>query len=98
MSTIFFVKQNLLEIKQFLSTQKNFIKGYRQNLPSKFIQIEVDPPPSHPIFDKFIFDTVDHVDLPLSLRIFDKNHEILAFENYVLYYPHYFLRVRDTDR
>ena len=22
------------------------------------IQIEVDPPPSHPIFDKFIFDTV----------------------------------------
>ena len=22
------------------------------------IQIEVDPPPSHPIFDKFIFDIV----------------------------------------
>ena len=22
------------------------------------VQIEVDPPPSHPIFDKFIFDTV----------------------------------------
>ena len=37
----------------------------RGNLPQKnnsifkdIIQIEVDPPPSHPIFDKFIFDKV----------------------------------------
>ena len=46
------------------------------------IQIEVDPPPSHPIFDKFIFDKVfiDHVDLPPSPRIFDKNRNILGFE------------------
>ena len=25
---------------------------------NNIIQIEVDPPPSHPIFDKFIFDKV----------------------------------------
>merc|ERR1712002_182346 len=41
---------------------------------------------------------VDHVDLPPSPRIFDKNHEILGFETYILYYPYYFLRVRGTDR
>ena len=36
------------------------LKAFQKN-PSIFkdiIQIEVDPPPSHPIFDKFIFDTV----------------------------------------
>ena len=32
------------------------------------IQIEVNPPPSYPIFDKFIFDSVDHVLKPLSLH------------------------------
>ena len=39
------------------------------------IQIEVELPPFHPIFDKFIFEkSFDHVDLPPSPRIFDKNH------------------------
>ena len=36
-------------------------KGCRPKTPSIFkdiIQIEVDPRPSHPIFDKFIFDKV----------------------------------------
>ena len=42
--------------------------------------------------------SVDHVDLPPSPRIFDKNHEILGFETYILCYPCYFLRVRGTDR
>ena len=37
-----------------------FTKGYRQknSLFKDIIQIEVDPPPPHPIFDKFIFDKV----------------------------------------
>ena len=37
------------------------LRGNLQKTPSIFkdiIQIEVDPPPSHPIFDKFIFDKV----------------------------------------
>ena len=37
------------------------LRGTLKNSHSKFkdiIQIEVNPPPSHPIFDKFIFDTV----------------------------------------
>ena len=42
--------------------------------------------------------SVDYVDLPPSPRIFDKNHELLGFETCILYYPHYFLRVRGTDR
>ena len=44
------------------------------------------------------WQSVDHVDLPPSPRIFDKNREILGFETYNLYYPYYFLRVRGTDR
>ena len=62
------------------------------------IQIMVDLPPSYPIFDKFIWQSVHHVDLPPSPRIFDITHEILGFETYNLYYPYYFLRVRGTDR
>ena len=31
------------------------------------------------------------VDLPPSSRIFDKNHKILSFKTYILYYPYYFL-------
>ena len=42
--------------------------------------------------------TLDHVDLPPSPRNFDKNHEILGFEIYIVYYPYYFLRVWGTDR
>ena len=38
------------------------------------IQIDVDLPPSHPIFDKFIFDKV------LIVLLIDKNHDILGFE------------------
>ena len=59
-------------------------KGCRQkNKNSIFkdiIQIEVDPPPSHPIFDKFIFDKVLMMltSLPPSHRVFDKNHEFLG--------------------
>ena len=37
------------------------LRGNVKKTPSIFkdiIQIEVDPPPSHPIFDKFIFDTM----------------------------------------
>ena len=52
----------VISLKRLLSTE-----GCRQNSPSIFkdiIQIEVDPPPSHPIFDKCIFDSVDYVDLP----------------------------------
>ena len=56
------------------------------------IQIKVDLRPSYHIFDKFIFDKV------LIMLIFDKNHEILGFKTYNLYYPNYFLRVRGTDR
>ena len=46
----------------------------------------------------YFWQSVAHVDLPPSPRIFDKNHEILGFETCILYYPHYFLRVRGTDR
>ena len=35
---------------------------------------------------------------PPSPGNFDKNHEILGFEIYIVYYPYYFLRVRGTDR
>ena len=60
------------------------------------IPSEVDPSPSPPIFDKFIFDTV--MIMLTSPRIFDKNHEILGCEIYIHYYPYYFLRVRGADR
>ena len=63
------------------------------------IQIKADLPPFYPIFDKFIFDKVLIMLTSLPpLKIFDKNHEILGFETYNLYYPYYFLRVRGTDR
>ena len=42
------------------------------------IQIEVDPPPY--FWQIYPWQRVDHVDLPTSPRIFDKNHEILGFE------------------
>ena len=59
----------------------------KHSLFKDIIQIEVDPPPSQPIFDKFIFwQSVDRVDLPPSPRIFDKNYEILGFETYILHY------------
>ena len=42
---------------RFLSLRGNLQK--KQNSMSKdIIQIEIDLPPSHPIFDKFIFDKV----------------------------------------
>ena len=57
------------------------------------------PPSLLPYFWQIYFwQSVDHVDLPPSPRIFDKNHEILGFETCILFYPHYFLRVRGTDR
>ena len=57
------------------------------------------PPSLLPYFWQIYFwQSVAHVDLPPSPRIFDKNHEILGFETCILYYPHYFLRVRGTDR
>ena len=40
------------------------------------IQIEVDPPPSQPIFDKVLIMLTS---LPPSPRIFDKNLDILGF-------------------
>ena len=43
------------------------------------------------MFKDIIKIEVDHVDLPPSPRIFDKNHEILGFETYILYYPYYFI-------
>ena len=46
----------------------------------------------------YFWQSVDHVDLPPSPRIFDIDHEILGFETYNLYYPYYFLRVKGTDR
>ena len=68
----------VISLKRLLSTE-----GCRQNSPSIFkdiIQIEVDPPPSHPILDKLIFDTVLIMltSLPPSPRIFDKNHDKLG--------------------
>ena len=59
--------------------------GWPPSLPSYFWQIH-------------FWHSVDHVDLPPSPRIFDKNHEILGFKTYILYYPYYFLRVRGKDR
>ena len=57
------------------------------------------PPSLLPYFWQIYFwHSVDHVDLPPSPRIFDKNHEILGFEIYIVYYPYYFLRVWGTDR
>ena len=34
------------------------VPSKKHNIFKDIIQIEVDPPPSHPIFDKFIFDKV----------------------------------------
>ena len=34
------------------------VKKNTNSIFKDIIQIEVDPPPSHPIFDKFIFDKV----------------------------------------
>ena len=53
------------------------------------------PPPSHPIFDKFIFDTVvDNGDLPPSLRLVHAHLCTDLYENLVgdqlLSYEHKF--------
>ena len=56
-STQTMTKQN----KQNFTRIKKKLRGNLQKKPSIFkdiVQIEVDPPASHPIFDKFIFDTV----------------------------------------
>ena len=34
------------------------VPSKKTSIFNEIIQIEVDPPPSHPIFDKFIFDKV----------------------------------------
>ena len=71
--------------------KKQYICGHYPNLGW--------PPSLLPYFWQIYFwQSVDHVDLPPSPRIFDKNHEILGFETYNLNYPYYFLRVRGTDR
>ena len=47
-------------------------------------------PPSHPIFDKFIFDRVLIMLTSLPpIEFLTKNHEILGFEIYILCYPYY---------
>ena len=57
------------------------------------------PPSLLPYFWQIYFwQTLDHVDLPPSPRNFDRNHEILGFEIYIVYHPCYFLRVWGTDR
>ena len=54
----------MMNKKGIIYSDKFFAHGYkgcRQKTPSIFtdiIQIEIDPPSSHPIFDKFIFDKV----------------------------------------
>ena len=68
---------------------------------SKFkdiIQIEVVPLPPTLFLQIYFWQSDDHVDLPPSLRIFDKNQEILGFETYILSYHYYLLRVRGTER
>ena len=52
----------------------------KHSIYKDIIHIEVDPPPSHPIFDKFIFDKVLIMLTFLPPRIFEKNHDILGFE------------------
>ena len=42
--------------KYVISVRGNVRK--KTSIFTDIIQIEVDPPPSYPIFDKFIFDTV----------------------------------------
>ena len=62
----------------------------KHSIFTDIIQIEVDPPPYHPIFDKFIFDKV--------LIMFWQKLLNSRLWIYILYYPYYFLRVRGTDR
>ena len=51
-------------IREFIFSKppgRKMVRGNVKKSHSIFkdiIEIEVDPPPSHPIFDKFIFDTV----------------------------------------
>ena len=71
----------------------------KNSIFTDIVQIDGDPPPSYPIFDKFIFDKVLTMLTSLPpLEFLTKSHELLGFETYILYYPHYFLRVRGTDR
>ena len=50
--------------KEYKSGSQGNIRCFRGNVKKKhsifkdIVQIEIDPPPSHPIFDKFIFDTL----------------------------------------
>ena len=62
-----------------------FRNEFKTNFPINFWQI-------------YFWHSIDHVDLPPSPRIFDKDHEALGLETYNLYYPYYFLRVRGTNR
>ena len=87
-----------------INRNNNLDRGLRGNVKKKqYIYRHYPnwgwPPSLLPYFWQIYFwHSVDHVDLPPSPRIFDKNHEILGFETYILYYPYYFLRVRGTDR
>ena len=45
-------------LKEIWSTSLRGAVKKKNSIFKDIIQIEVDPPPSYPIFDKFIFDTV----------------------------------------
>ena len=71
----------------------------KNSIFTDIVQIDGDPPPSYPIFDKFIFDKVLIMLTSLPpLEFLTKNPEILGFETYILYYHYYFLRARGTNR
>ena len=57
----------------------------KNSIFTDIVQIDGDPPPSYPIFDKFIFDKVLIMLTSLSpLELLMKNPEILGFETYIL--------------
>ena len=71
------------------------VKGCRQKKPQYIYRHYPNwgwPPSLAPYFwQMYFWHGVDHVDLPPSPIIFDKNHEILGFETCILYNPDYFI-------
>ena len=61
-------------------------------------KLRLTPLPPPYFWQIYFWQSVDHVDLPPSPRIFDKIYEIFSCETCIHYYPYYFLRDRGRDR
>ena len=91
--TVFMNNSNLITLI-FFSSPELFVmlRGNVQKKNQVYLKtlskLRLTPlPPILFFWQIYFWQSVDHVDLPASPSILDKNHEILGFETYILYYP-----------